>query len=104
MLEMPELWDTCQGKLVTEWNQPQRKKYVAVNKAERSWRSEESFDIRHEDAEVGVCSAGFSFGLVQYFLTVLPSLHLRMVIYILCYYMLEVCDLHFDFNFIGDYS
>ena len=24
-----------------EWNQPKRKKCVAVNKAERSWRSEE---------------------------------------------------------------
>ena len=30
-----------------EWNQPKRKKCVSVNKAERSWRSEEYFDIRH---------------------------------------------------------
>jgi hypothetical protein len=32
-----------------EWNQPKRKKIVAVNKAER----------RHGDTEFGVCPAGF---------------------------------------------
>ena len=42
-----------------EWNQFKRKKCVAVNKAERSWRSEEHFDIRHGDTEFGVCPAGF---------------------------------------------
>ena len=42
-----------------EWNQLKRKKCVAVNKAERSWRSEEHFDIRHGDAESGVCPARF---------------------------------------------
>ena len=30
-----------------EWNQPEREKCVAVNKGERSWRSEEIFDIKH---------------------------------------------------------
>jgi hypothetical protein len=38
------------------WNHPKGKKYVAVNKAERIWRSEECFDIRHGDAEFGVWS------------------------------------------------
>ena len=49
-----------------EWNQSKKKKCVAVNKAERSWRSEEHFDIRHGDAEFGVCPADFSscFSLV----------------------------------------
>lgn len=42
-----------------EWNQPKRKKFIAVNKDERSWRSEEHFDIRHGDAEFGVLPAGF---------------------------------------------
>ena len=42
-----------------EDNQPKRKKCVVVNKAERSWRSEESVDVRCGDAEVGVCPAGF---------------------------------------------
>jgi hypothetical protein len=47
-----------------EWNQPKRKKCVPVNKDERSWRSEEHFDISYGDAEFGVCPAGFqsSFG------------------------------------------
>jgi len=43
----------------TEWNQPKKKKYVGVNKVKRSWRSKGCFDIRHEDAEFGVCPAGF---------------------------------------------
>jgi len=42
-----------------EWNQPTRKKCVAVNKAERNWRFEEHFDVRHGDSEFGVCTADF---------------------------------------------
>lgn len=42
-----------------EWNQPKRKKVVAVNKDEKSWRSEEHFDIRYGDAEFGVRPAEF---------------------------------------------
>ena len=42
-----------------EWKQPKGKKFAAVNKDEKSWRSEEHFDIRHGDAEFGVCPAGF---------------------------------------------
>ena len=41
-----------------------------MNKAERSWRPEEHFDIRHGDAEFGDCSAGFGLPLVQYFLMI----------------------------------
>ena len=87
-----------------EWNQPKRKKCVGGNKAKRSWRSEESFDIRHEDAEFGVCPAGFQLYLNQYFLTMSPSLCFGMVMSILCHCMLEVCDMLFDFDFIGYYS
>jgi hypothetical protein len=36
--------------------------------------------------------------------SVFPSLYFWMVIYILCFGMLEVCDLLFYFDFIGDYS
>ena len=62
MLEMPERWDTCSRKLLKG-----RKKCAAVNEAERSWRSEEHFDIRHADAELvvystGVWCCGSSFG------------------------------------------
>jgi hypothetical protein len=42
---------------------------TAVNIDERSWRYEECFDIRHRDAEFGVCPAGFCLSLIQYFLT-----------------------------------
>jgi hypothetical protein len=42
-----------------EWKQPRRKKFVAVNSNERSWRSEECFDIRYGDAGFGICPAGF---------------------------------------------
>ena len=47
----------------------------------------------------------FELTLVQYFLTMTPSLHFEL--YILCYGMLEVCVLCvllFYFDFIGDYS
>ena len=37
------------------WKQAKREKYMAVNEAGRSWRSEDHFDIRHRDAEFGVC-------------------------------------------------
>ena len=37
----------------------QEKKCAAVDKAGRSWRSEERFDIRHGQAEFVVCPAGF---------------------------------------------
>jgi hypothetical protein len=33
--------------------------------------------------------------LVQYFLTVLPSLHSGMIMHITCHYMLEICDMLF---------
>ena len=54
LLEMSALWDTCQGSGTSP-----REKCVAVNKAERSWRSEEHFEIRHGDAELVVYLASF---------------------------------------------
>lgn len=56
---MPISWDTCQGKLQTACGTSPRKKCVAVNKAERNWRFEEHFDVRHGDSEFGVCTADF---------------------------------------------
>ena len=82
-----------------EWNQFKRKKCVVVNKAIWNYRSEEHFDIRHGDAEFGICPAVFSLALIQCFLTMSPSQCFRMVMYILCHYMMEVCDLLFDFAF-----
>lgn len=48
------LWKAANRK----WNQPKIKKCVTVNKADRSWRSEDCFDGRPGDAEFGVCLAG----------------------------------------------
>lgn len=45
---------------------------------------------------------GFSLSLAQYFLTVLPSLPVGMVMYILCHCMLEICGLLFYSGLLGD--
>ena len=85
-----------------ECNQPRRKKCVAVNKHERSWSSEEHVIIRHGDAEFGVSSAGLwpCLGSVfPNFGSVLPFWNGNVYLV-----MLEVCDLLFDFDFIGNYS
>lgn len=37
--------------------------------------------------------------LAQYFLNMLPFTPFEMTKYILCHYMLEVCNLPFDFDF-----
>ena len=49
-----------------ERNQSKGKKCAAVNRAERTWRAEQCFAIRHGGAERGVCPAGVqtSFGPV----------------------------------------
>lgn len=79
MLETRESWDTCRGQLLTEWNQ----EVYCINKAEQSWRW--CFD-----AEFGVCPPPLFFGLVlvQYFFTILHSLHFGMLMDILSHYML----------------
>jgi len=82
------------------WNQPKREKCVAVNKTERSWRSEEYFDIRHGDAEFSFPSGFSVLLLVQHFHTTLSFLPFGMAMYILCYCMLVVCNLLFEIFFI----
>lgn len=61
MLEMLELWDISQGKLLTGKvaNQPKREKYITVSRAENSYRCGEHFVISKGDTEFGVYSAGF---------------------------------------------
>ena len=48
------------------WKQSKGETCVSVNKADRTRKSEEYFDIKHGDAEIEVCPASFwsSFGLV----------------------------------------
>ena len=81
-----------------EWNQPKRKKCVVVNKAERSWRSEEHFGNRHGDGGLGVCPAGFQscfgsasphsshlcFGMVMYTCAVVCWK------YVICFFILNL--------------
>lgn len=77
----------------------QEKEVCYSQKAERSWRSEEDFDIRHGNSEFA--QLVFGLALVQYFLTVFPFLPFGMVMDILCHCRLEVCDLLFHFDFTG---
>lgn len=65
---------------------------ICIGKAERL-EPYKSFDIECITTEFGVHPAGFSFSLVQYVLTMSPSLTFWMVIYILCYCMLKACNL-----------
>ena len=77
----------------TVLNQPKEKKYVVVNKAEKSWRSEERFGIRHEEAEFGVCPACFQSSFAPHFCTMFSLYPLGMVMYITCNCFLGVFDL-----------
>jgi hypothetical protein len=67
------------GKLLTATGTCQRKKFVAVNKAARSWSNEERFDIGHGDAGFGVCPPVYWSPV---FLSVFPLLPLGMVMYV----------------------
>ena len=89
-----------------EWNQPKRKKYVAVNKEENTGDLKNILTSDMQPQSLEFFQLVFSLVFVQRFLTMIPSLHFVMVMYILCHYMLEVCDFLFFFNFCftGDYS
>ena len=106
MLEMPEFWDNCPGALQTgSGSLPRERRVLQLEKLERQGRlSPLTSDTEQKDLEFALL--GFGLALVQYFLTMLPFLCFRTVIYILCHYMLEVSDLVFFiyFYFIGDYS
>jgi hypothetical protein len=74
-----------------EWN-PAKRKFVTVNKGERSW----ILDIKMQSLKF--CQLVSGIALVQYFLTMtFWNSNVNSVI-------LEVCDLLFNFDFLGDYS
>jgi hypothetical protein len=77
------------GVLGGGWYQTVKKKCDFFNKAKRSWRSEEHFDIKNGVATFGVCLAGFPsfFGLVFLYLAPFPIVW--KVMHILCYDMLK---------------
>lgn len=80
------------------WNKPETEKCVA-NKVGGSWSSDEHFDIRHRDAQFGVCLDDFHSYCGPVIPSYVPFLPLRVAMYILCHCTLEACDLlsHFDF-------
>lgn len=45
MMGMPESWGTCGGELLTGSGNSQRERRAVVTRAERTWRSEECFNI-----------------------------------------------------------
>ena len=63
MLKIPDVRDVmgyCPRRAADGvWKQCKREKGVAVNKDKRDLRSEECFNTRPEDAEFGICPAGF---------------------------------------------
>ena len=68
-----------------EGNQPKRNKCVRANKAEKSWRPEEHFHIRHGDAVFEFAQLVFDLALNKFFRAMLPSLHFGTVINIYIY-------------------
>ena len=91
MLETLKCWRYQSHKIPASANSSRDKSVFQFNKAERSWRSEEHFDISLEIENL-------EFALVKHFL----FMHLflfEMVVYILCHGMLEENGLCFLFSF-----
>ena len=86
-----------------KWNQPKRKKYVAI-KDEMNWRSEEHIHIRHGEAQCEVCTAGFQSCITPVFSHCVPFPTFQNGNVYPVGSTLEICDVLFDFDFIGDYS
>ena len=95
MLEISEPWAICLGKLLTECGTSPRERRVLQSTNSEGVRVPKS--VLTLDIEMQ--SSVFSLVSFQYFLSMLPSLVFGMVIYILGRYMLEACDLPFDFDF-----
>ena len=88
---MQKPWDIYQGELLTG-NENSPRECIALKKAERSWRSEEHFDIRRGVEEFEACLDGFwsCFG------SVFPPYVAFLPCILEWYCMLEVCDLPFE--------
>ena len=74
----------------------QKKEVVAVNKDERSCRSDECFEVRYVSAKYGVFSAVFWFCFGPFLAVTFWNVNVYPV-------MLKICDLLFKFYFVGDY-
>lgn len=83
-------------RAIREWKQPKKERCVTANKAERNWRGEERFDVRHGDAGCGVQPAGFQSRFGPVFPRYALFSPIRNGMSLLCHCMLEVCDLLFQ--------
>jgi hypothetical protein len=93
---MPELWDTCQGELLTDSGTGPRERSVLQStklKGIRELKSALTSDMEMQSLEF--TQMVFSLALVQYFLTMIPLFPFEIVMYILLHCMWEVCDLIF---------
>ena len=84
-----------------EWNQPKTKKSTK-QKGVGGLKNISTSKMEVQSLEFA--QLVFGLALVQYFLTMLPSLCFGVVTYILGHFMLEVCDLLFYFDFTGEQS
>lgn len=92
---MQESLETCEEELLAgSVTSSKIKRFVTVN----------LFDIRHKDTEFGVCPDRFGLALVQYFHTMFPFLNSGKVTSILYHYMMEICNLLFNFDFLHGYE
>lgn len=83
-----------------EWNSPKERSVLQSTKLTGVGDLKSVLTSDMEMQSLEFVQLIFSLTLVQYFLTMPPSLCFGMVMNILCHYMLEVCDLYF--GFIGD--
>jgi len=83
MLEMPELWDTCQEKRLTKCVTSLGESVgVAVSKAGRE-ESSKDFGFEYRAVEFGICPTGFWYYIGPVFPTISPFLLCGMIIYII---------------------
>lgn len=95
MLEMPELWDTCQGKLQTTGEATQEGEVCCFQQS-RSWRS---WGLWHVAREHRVWSLPCCLlGLIWFSSRSLCFLSSTLKWHILCYWILEGCNLLFYFT------
>jgi hypothetical protein len=57
MLEVSQSWDTCQAKPLMSRTVP-KKEICCSKEAEKNWRYQDTFDIRHRDAEFALLISG----------------------------------------------
>ena len=84
------------------WNQLKKEKCAAVNKAERSWRSDEKpLPSDMEMQNLRVCSLGVRACFGPLFPCSAPSFPFVMAMYMSCHCMVEACDMSFYCDFQG---